>query len=387
MKPSLQITVLSPSGIRPDIQWSLPSASLRQVSSDEPERQVAGAQPPDLLILAGYPSDARLLQAIESLAGRMPADSIAVVSAMPEAGFLMRLMRLGVREVWPELSLANAEGCLRRLATREPETTTGGTRGCQVTGCISAKGGDGGSFVAANLAAAMGARTSGGVLLIDLALPFGDVAMFLSTSRAEYDLADFCEDTGRLDRDLVELMAPEIAPGLRFIGSLRDFARLAAIDPQQLERLIRRLAAFFEHIILDLGSGLSPVAVNLMNLVDRLVVVATPAVPSLRRTSQIMRLWERLGRPAEGLEVVVNREARKWDLPTDTFEQTLGRGIDRHLPNQPETANEAQIAAVPVVRFAPRSALAAQFDAWATGLAGVASAPREVSLWRRLMTR
>jgi len=388
MIPSLQITLLSPSGVRPDIQWSLPSVNLRQVSSDEPERQVAsGGRPPDLLILAGYPSDRRLLQSIESLASRMPAQAIAVVSAMPEPDFLMQLMRHGVREVWPDLTQANAESAIRRLGESSPATAGAITRPCEVTGFISAKGGDGGSFVAANLSAALGARGGGRVLLTDLALPFGDIGMFLSTGRAEYDLAHFCEDTGRLDRELIELMAPEVSPGLRFIASLSDFERLSGITPQQLERLIRRLAAFFDHILLDLGSGLSPVAVNQMALVDRLVVVATPAVPSLRRTSQIVRLWERLGRPPEGLEVVVNREARKWDLPTQKFEDTLGRRIDRHLPNQPEIANEAQIAAIPVVDFAPRSALAEAFAAWAANIAGEVPAPRETSLWRRLTTR
>ena len=85
MIPSLQITLLSPTGIRPEIQWALPAVNLRLISSDEPERQVAsGARPPDLLVLAGYPNDSRLLQSIESLATRMPAQSIAVVSAMPE---------------------------------------------------------------------------------------------------------------------------------------------------------------------------------------------------------------------------------------------------------------------------------------------------------------
>lgn len=387
MIPSLQITLLSPSGVRPDIQWSLPAVNLRLLSSDEPERQVAsGGRPPDLLILAGYASDRRLLQSIESLASRMPSQAIAVVSAMPEPDFLMQLMRLGVREVWPDLTQSNAEQAIRRLGEHAPVASSS-SRACEVTGFISAKGGDGGSFVAANLATALGTRGGTRVLLIDLALPFGDVGMFLSAGRAEYDLAHFCEDTGRLDRELIELMAAEVAPGLRFIGSLSDFERLSGITPQQLERLIRRLAAFFDHILLDLGSGLSPVAVNQMGLIDRLVVVATPAVPSLRRTSQIVRLWERLSRPAEGLEVVVNREARKWDLPAAKFEDTLGRKIDRHLPNQPEVANEAQIAATPVTSFAPRSALADAFTAWAAMIAGDAPAPRETSLWRRLMTR
>ncbi len=59
MTPSLQITVLTPSSNRPDIQWSLPTISLRQVTSDDPGRQLQGsARAPDLLVLAGYATDA-----------------------------------------------------------------------------------------------------------------------------------------------------------------------------------------------------------------------------------------------------------------------------------------------------------------------------------------
>ncbi len=388
MTPSLQITVLTPSSNRPDIQWSLPTISLRQLSSDDPGRQLQGAaRAPDLLVLAGYATDTRLLQAVETLSGRMPAHAIAVVSGMPEADFLMALMRLGVREVWPNLNQSHVEAFVRRSSGPRPAADTSTPQAsCVVTGFVSAKGGDGGSFVAANLGTALGGALSGRVLLIDLALPFGDIGMFLPARKLEYDLADFCEDTTRLDAELIELMAPEMLPGLRFIPSLTDFDRLSAVSPQQLERLIRRLAAFFDHILVDLGSGISPVAVNLMNLIDRLVVVATPTVPSLRRTSQILRLWERMERNGDALKVVLNRQSRRWDLPADKFEKTLGRAVDYRLPNQPEVASDAVIAGMPVVRAEPRSELALSFEAWVGELTGKPVA-KEEPLWRRLMTR
>jgi pilus assembly protein CpaE len=256
-----------------------------------------------------------------------------------------------------------------------------------VVGAMSAKGGDGGSFVAANLATVLTRVTDAPILLIDLALPFGDVEMFLELQKPEYDLADFCEDIGRLDRELFEMMTLQMSSGLHHIPSLRALDRFGAILPERIEELIRRAMTLYRFVILDLGSGISPVALDLMRIVDQLAVVATPTVPSLRKASQVLGIWERIGREPERLLLVGNRMARKWDLSAEEFEEALRQPLAWQLPNVPEVLNQAVMAGLPLVQHAPRSPMTLELTRWAAELAGVVVTPPKESLWQRLMNR
>lgn len=273
-----------------------------------------------------------------------------------------------------------------RLPVPDRAAAAGAARGVTL-GVMSAKGGDGGSCVAANLATALVAACDKPVLLIDLALPFGDVEMFLEMRKPQYDLADFCEDVERLDQELFDLMTLRMASGLHYIPSLRSLERFGLLLPERIEDLVRRASSFYGAVVLDLGSGVTPVGLDMMAVVQRLAVVMTPTVPSLRKASQILGIWERIGRKPEALSLVGNRMARKWDLTVRELESALQRPLAFELPNVPEAINAAVVAGMPLVQHAPRNPFAQQLMLWAASITGrVPNEPKE-SLWRKLIGR
>ena len=383
----MKIVLLTPTAANIDPGWSM--AEYTHLAIDEPSRAVLtpGLDRTDLLLLAGYATQPKLLRELEALCANVEPTRIALAAPKPDLDFVLGLMRLGIREVWPDLAEEHLHGFrLRRGKTPERVPAAPSASRGPVLGVISAKGGDGGSFVAANLSVALAESSGQPTLLMDMALPFGDIDTFLPRHKTAYDLADFCDDLDRLDRELVDMMAADLGRNLQFVPSLRAFERFSAVTPQHLERLIRRLSEAFSWVVLDLGSGISPVAANLMNQLDRIAVVSTPTVPSLKRTTQIVRLWERLGREPDRLDVVLNRVSRRWDLPPEKFAATLGRPVDWTLANLPEPVNEAVISGKPLVVSAPRSAIAVEINAWAARHTGN-STPRKESLWQRLVTR
>jgi len=384
-----------------DLAWRPDGVSLRAVEVGSPghieEAELNGV---DVLLLAGFHPGPDLLRDLTGLLGRFPAQRVAVVAADAADEFVSGLRRLGIVEIWPELSRRRLADLLGQVTLQagpgslpdpllEPfsPTTPGRANGQGLTlGLMSAKGGDGGSFIAANLATALAGRGER-VLILDLALPFGDVEMFLELRKPQYDLADFCEDVGRLDRELFDMMTLHMGSGLHYIPSLRALDRFGALLPQNIEDLVRRAASFYRFVLLDLGSGISPVGLDMMAVVDRLGVVVTPTVPSLRKAAQIIGIWERIGRDSEGVMLVGNRMARKWDLTVQELEAALQRPLSRALPNVPESVNQSVMAGLPLVQHASRSLMTQHMQSWADELAGRVEPRGKETLWQRLMNR
>jgi pilus assembly protein CpaE len=116
-------------------------------------------------------------------------------------------------------------------------------------------------------------------------------------------------------------------------------------------------------------------------------VVVTPTVPSLRKAAQIIGIWERIGRDSEGVMLVGNRMARKWDLTVQELEAALQRPLSRALPNVPESVNQSVMAGLPLVQHAPRSLMTQHMQSWADELAGRGEPRGKETLWQRLMNR
>lgn len=430
----MRVLAATPPDCYLDPDWKPEGLVLLSLEADLPD-QIADTQlaDADLLLLAGYITGPTLLRSITRLLERFPPERVALVAPDASTDFGTGMSRLGIVEVWEGLSERRLQAMVGAIAVvqadaavpdamgsrplRDPvsdwmndrpaasrssaerpqparrpsqRVASGGRESAApgaIVGVMSAKGGDGGSFVAANLATALTRVTDAPVLLIDLALPFGDVEMFLELQKPEYDLADFCEDIGRLDRELFEMMTLQMSSGLHHIPSLRALDRFGAILPERIEELIRRAAALYRFVIIDLGSGISPVALDLMRAVDQLAVVATPTVPSLRKASQVLGIWERVGRETERLLVIGNRMARKWDLSAEEFEEALRQPLAWQLPNVPEVLNQAVMAGLPLVQHAPRSPMTVELLRWAAEIAGVVVSPPKESLWRKLMSR
>ncbi len=84
---------------------------------------------------------------------------------------------------------------------------------------MSAKGGDGATYLTANLAAALADNPECRVLTIDLSLPFGDLDMYMTGNTTSNNLATFSNQIDRIDGALLDSMAHHVSGNLHLIPS------------------------------------------------------------------------------------------------------------------------------------------------------------------------
>lgn len=367
--------------------WPLPVATVGaqhqvtrlQGSLDDLQARIAVSKP-DLVLLAGFEQNESLLETIEALCAALPHAAVLLVCTNPESAFLMRAMRAGVREVISSDAPEAVTAAVTRAQAKYQSNRPSGAKISRCIGLMPAKGGDGASCVAANLAAQLSQTPSLRVLLIDLSLPFGDVELYLTREPGLHNLADFADEIERLDGALLEGMTSHITSNLHFIQSLQTIDQLMHISPSYVDRLIRIATQHYDYVLLDLQ--LDTISLSALELLDQLVLVTTMNVPSVRHASQILRMWESLGYAAEKLTVVVNAFSNQSIVRIADFEKTVGLRVSRVIPRETDSIEASLLKGTAAVLIKPKSGFAKAIGAWVEELNG--RTPTENSIWRHL---
>ena len=229
---------------------------------------------------------------------------------------------------------------LRHLAQRGAAGAGSG----QVVTVYSTKGGAGRTTIALNLAAELGARHPGEVLLLDLALPYNHAAL----------LANLVPTTCLARLHGLDAWALPGALRGALVGHPDGFMVLpAALRPEESELVsaelvaaaLEHLSPHFRHIVVDLGLALTDEAIAIMERSHRLIVVVTPELTTMHDTRYLVDLATRvLHVPSASIDVVLNHRAPHSAMDARGVEQVLGRPLAaefRYLGARPESAGLA----------------------------------------------
>lgn len=337
------------------------------------------ARSADLLLLSGYAIDGRLLGALESCNAAAPDCAVVPVLIEPPAGQVVQVMQAGAADIVGSLAAADLEALLGRLRQRPLHGARRPAHVIRTLGFVSAKGGDGATCIAANLAAAL-ARCAGiKVLALDLALPFGDLEIFLTPEQPQHDLADVLAQIERLDATLLDTLAHPLGDGLRVLPSPASFERFVGVKPALVSRLLTLATESYDFVVADLGGGTDPVSLSLLGQFDQLLLVATPDIASLRRAARVLRTWQGMDVDIARVGLVANRVTAQPEVPVARFAATLELPVLREIADEHSGVSQSLLEGAPVLATAPASTFSRAIRRWAADLTGVQ--PQEESLW------
>lgn len=203
----------------------------------------------------------------------------------------------------------------------------------------STKGGSGRTTIALNLAAELGRRHPGEVLLVDMALPYNHVALIanLSPSTCLARIAQAGDDT--FSQLTWGAVLPHPAGFMALPTALRP-EEAELVNPQLLLRAMNVLSSQFRFTVFDLGVTLDDNVLATLELSDDLVLVATPELASMHDTRQVIDLATRvLHIPAGRVHTVLNNRTPDSAMSRKVVEEVLGRAMVaefRYLGARPE---------------------------------------------------
>lgn len=340
---------------------------------------------PEIVFFACAEPSVHAATEAELICAALPMTPVVVFCKNPSPDFMVRVMRMGVREVLTEDTETAVLEAIARQALRRRDNVVEPTNNGGILGFMAAKGGDGSTFLAANFAWELVKLTEKRVILLDLASPFGDLDIYLASSRLPHDLADFCSEIERLDSALVEAMVFHVNDKLDLIPSATTFERFVDISSDHIVRLIAQLKLNYDFVIIDLGSRIDRLNLPILEKLNQMVIVATPEMPSIRRAGQLIELWESMDLNQTEISLVLNRVTRKSPLTEQAIENTIGLKVGENFPHMTEEVESSLLRGRPVVDLFPKSAVSKKISNWVIAYFGIEVAG--TSLWRRLKKR
>lgn len=203
---------------------------------------------------------------------------------------------------------------------------------------VSARGGTGTTTVATNVAVAIAHYSRARTTFLDLNLgrTIADQLLDLPADGVGTvsDLLPVLSELGSElpSRDVLSQAQVAHATGLQVMIASRD-VEVPIVPDELIHQLVKGVAATSDVVIVDVASVFDGPAMAALAAADRVLVVATPDVPTLKRTKALVQRLRALKPETAAVRVVLNEANGSSELTLQQIEAFLGEPAWSVLPS------------------------------------------------------
>jgi pilus assembly protein CpaE len=245
----------------------------------------------------------------------------------------------------------------------------------QIITVTSATGGCGKTFYATNLAAYIVRATGARVLVVDLDLQFGEVAVSLRL-RPERTVAELVEEP-----DLAAAFADHIVAheaGYDVLCAPKDPVSAERVGPREASAVLEVARGRYDYVVVDTPPAMNEVVLAAFDVSHSLIVMATMDVPSLKNMRVFLQTLDRLKISTKDVSIILNKAERGTGIDLPKVERLYEQGFSAVLPYAPEVTKSINVGQ-PVILIDPGAEISRKFYAGATAL--IPPAPGAVLPW------
>lgn len=304
-------------------------ASFPVAASDPVTRRVRAANPDVTLVDIPADNPTLALRAIELLRQEMNEAAIFAVGNLNQPQVIVNAMRAGAREfIERPTTTTDLLEAFVRLTTAQRRGRQEGVRG-KIFSVINAKGGNGATTVAVNLALALQSAHSQ-TALVDVA-PLGHAALHMNL-KPVFSVADATRNLHRMDASLLESFMTRHGSGLQLLAGTNV---PATVDPSTAEfvRLFDMLVTHFRYVVVDASSRFDAASRLIASLSETVLLVACSDVASLWSAARVQQYLAETGSP-DRVRLVLNRFRKVPGFSEADAEAAVGAKLLWRIPNQ-----------------------------------------------------
>jgi pilus assembly protein CpaE len=297
--------------------------------ADPVTRRVRAANPDVTLVDIPADNSQFALRAIELLHQEAPESAIFAIGNLNQPQVIVNAMRAGAREfIERPTTTTDLLEAFVRLTTAQRRSRQEGLRG-KVFSVINAKGGNGATTVAVNLALAL-QSAYGQTALVDLA-PLGHTALHMNL-KPTFTVADATRNLHRMDSSLLESFMTRHSGGLQLLAGTNI---PAAIDPSTAEfvRLFDMLVTHYRYVVVDSSTRFDAATRLIASLSENVLLVACSDVASLWSAARVQQYMGETG-SRERVRLILNRFRKVPGFSEADAEAAVGAKVLWRVPNQ-----------------------------------------------------
>lgn len=314
--------------------------------------------PVDVVILGPDVDVSALEQVASAIRQDHPLVSLVLVRYRMDVPTLTTALRAGVREVVADGDDATLVEAVRRVrqVAAQLAPSSGQKKDGKVITVFSPKGGVGKTVVSVNMSLYLAARGKR-VLLIDLDLSFGDVALTMHLSPRN-TIADLVSLSGNLDKAGLAKATTTHPSGVAVVAAPMQLDDAESVSPALVSEIISVARQEYDFIVIDTPPMFTDQALAAMDVTDKLVLVATLDIGALKGIRVAAQTLDMLQVATASRALVVNRSNPRSGLKVADVSSSLGAPVAAEIPEDPVVAPAVNDGS-PVILSAPRSPSAA----------------------------
>jgi pilus assembly protein CpaE len=247
--------------------------------------------------------------------------------------------------------------------------STRNTRQAHRVAIHSLRGGVGCSSMAINLGIALAALNLQRVLVADMVLTAGQVALMLNAplKRTWADIAKIAAD--ELDWEVMQSVIIRHDSGIHLIAAPTYPSEAETLHSESLRQAFALLQGNFDYIVTDLPHDFGSDTLEILDNAHEVVLLLAPELASVRAAAAALDTYRKLGYAEEKIHLVLNWTFEQKGLPRQKIEAALRHPCNLVLPFAPELFVEAINLGRPILLGRPNSKIAEAMRYFAAYLA------------------
>ena len=250
------------------------------------------------------------LEATQMIADQFPQTRVIMMSVQHESEYLKKAMLAGAKayimkpvdmdELIDTITTTYERYHYLDVAPPSPNPA----HKAQIISFFSAKGGVGKSMLALNTSLIIHEKFNKKVLLMDLDLQFGDIALMVNKQN-EMTIKEMFDDS---PITTIEDMRPYLfkyKENCDMLFAPKDPESAEYISKEQIKSILEILKKHYDIIIIDTGVNYDEVTLNALDLSDQVIIVSSLEVTGLKNTKLSLRVMQSLNYDSSDRKSVV----------------------------------------------------------------------------------
>ncbi len=340
--------------------------------------------PPDIFVVDFDANPDRARRTVHQIRDVLQGAVIFAASAKSEPEQIIGAMRSGCSEYLVKpFDEARFKQALTEFERLRREQVMPSRKATMVT-LLGVKGGVGVTSLAVHLATFAARMNGGRTLLIDQHPDLGDVSVYLGLGQQhhQYHFYELVANIHRLDEELLQGFVLRHESGLHVLCSPDAFDTMKLTAGASIDSALETLRRMYEIIVIDCAPGLTRFNVSCADKSDKVCLITTPEVPSVRNLARYLDHLGRFNCPEEKIDVVINRDSKRNAISRQQVEKAIKRPVNIAIPNDYNELIEAINTGRPLLPDR-NSDLVASIRGWTQSLVSSGGATAKAPVKRR----
>jgi len=336
------------------------------------------------LLLADLSGSADPLDTADMLiAACGPATRVIAIGLQNDVGLYRQLLDRGVADylVKPiqHHTLLAAIQAGKRTEREEPAAA----KPARVAAIVGARGGVGATAIAISVAWSMAKDKRQRVVLLDLDLHFGSLALSLDLEPAR-GLREILANPERVDSLLVRSAMAKAGDGLRVLAAEEPLEDMYAADPAGLDALLADLGGNADWVVIDVPRALTPLSRRALAVAETVGIVCEQTLPAMRDTQRLLAMAGATRPDARALVIANRVGGAAGEIGAADFERGIGARIDFSISVDVKAAFAAAERGKAMIEVTRDAKNLTELKRLAVTMCGSADV-RKISLFKRLL--